>query len=143
MTLLLNQGGKYCGYFENGMKNGEGKLEFKDGGYYIGEWKDDKMHGYGRLHYENGNIAYEGQWLNDEFNGIGQVYNDYPEQILGPFNFHDFADLGNKWLYYQGELKNDSKHGKGLIRLSNDEYFEGNFVYDVIEGEGVFHKKNG
>ena len=60
------------------------------------------MHGYGRLYYENGNIAYEGQFVNDEFEGVGQVYNNQPERLLGSFNYRDFTDLSNKWIYYQG-----------------------------------------
>lgn len=49
--MILEGGGRYEGYLKNGLKNGEGKLEFNDGGYYVGEWRDNKMHGFGKLHY--------------------------------------------------------------------------------------------
>lgn len=81
------------------------------------------MHGYGKLHYENGQVAYEGKWENDEFCGHGRVFNDRPEKLTEPFNYRDFADLGEKWIYYEGEFKNDSKHGKGKLRLTNGEVF--------------------
>lgn len=40
-------------------------------------------------------------------------------------------------------IQNDSKHGKGKIRLTNGEVFEGNFVFDSIEGEGIFYTNKG
>ena len=101
------------------MKNGPGKLYFKDGGFYDGDWFNNKMDGYGKLHYENGQIAYEGEWRDDEFYGEGRVFNDHPDTVLGSFNFYDFADLGDKWVFYEGFFKNDSKHGKGKIKLTN------------------------
>ena len=125
------------------MKNGYGKLYFRDGGHYEGDWKDNKMHGFGKLYYESGQIAYEGYWAGDNFNGEGRVFNDRPEKVLGEFNYYDFADLGDKWVFYEGEFKNDSKHGKGKIKLTNGEVFEGNFVQDSIEGEGIFYSLKG
>ena len=47
------------------------------------------------------------------------MFNDKPENFLHPFNFRDFAELGNKWLFYEGDFKNDSKHGRGKIQLTN------------------------
>ncbi len=32
----------------------------------------------------------------------------------------------------------DSKNGKGVFYLSNGEYFEGNFLNDTAQGEGVY-----
>ena len=116
------------------MKNGYGKLHFRDGGFYDGEWKDNRMNGYGKLHYENGQIAYDGYWIKDEFNGQGRVFNDRPEKIKGAYNYYDFTNLGDKWIFYEGKFKNDSKHGKGKIKLTNGEIFEGNFIYDTMEG---------
>ena len=101
------------------------------------------MNGYGKLHYENGHIAYEGSWQDDEFYGFGRVFNDQPESLMDSFNYYDFADLGNKWVYYEGEFKSDSKHGKGKIKLTNGEVFEGTFVQDTIEGSGVFYSISG
>ena len=59
-----------------------------------------------------------------------------------PFSFNDFAGLGDKWLYYEGDFQNDSKHGKGKIQLTNGEVFEGSFINDSIEGEGIYYPMN-
>lgn len=101
------------------------------------------MHGFGKLYYENGKIAYEGHWDDDEFNGQGRVYNSEPVACDEEFNYKDFSELGNKWIYYEGQFKNDSKHGKGYIKLTNGEMFEGIFDHDMIEGNGIFYKRKG
>ena len=84
-------------------------------------------------------MAYEGEWADDQFNGKGRVYNDRPEAFQYPFNFNDFATLGDKWVYYEGDFRNDSKDGYGKIQLTNGEVFEGTFVEDAIEGEGRYY----
>ena len=42
-----------------------------------------------------------------------------PMTFVEEFNYKDFSELGNKWIYYDGQFKNDSKHGKGYIKLTN------------------------
>ena len=42
-----------------------------------------------------------------------------PVNFQEDFNYKDFSELGNKWTYYDGQFKNDSKHGKGYIKLTN------------------------
>ena len=85
------------------------------------------MHGWGRLYYSNGKLAYEGMWEKDEFHGEGKVINDNPTMLDDSFDYTNFNNLEEQWLYYEGELKNDSKQGRGFIMLENGEYFEGNF----------------
>ena len=58
-------------------------------------------------------------------------FSTIPETMIESFNYYDFADLGEKWVYYERQFKNDSKHGKGKIKLING--------YDTIEGEGTFY----
>jgi hypothetical protein len=35
------------------------------------------------------------------------------------------------------------KHGKGYIKLTNGEMFEGHFNCDMIEGDGIFYQLKG
>lgn len=48
------------------MKNGEGRLVFKNG-EYSGYWNNDKKHGQGKLRIERPDrtLIYEGDWVND------------------------------------------------------------------------------
>lgn len=38
---------------------------------------------------------------------------------------------------------NDLKHGAGKLYFSNGESIEGNFVMDIVEGDGVFRTLDG
>lgn len=56
----------------------------------------------------------------------------------GLFDYTDFNNLEEQWIYYQGELQHDLKQGHGIIMLENGEYFEGDFYADRINGQGKF-----
>ena len=63
-TYNQAEGSLYEGQWTRGIRNGQGKLTFKDGSFYRGTFKDEKMDGYG-IHVsakdENGNCTqYEG-----------------------------------------------------------------------------------
>ncbi len=78
------------------------------------------MQGYGRLYYANGQLAYQGDWFQDEFHGQGKVYNDNPAILDGPFDYNDFNQLEEQWVFYEGGLASDVKQGLGKIKLQND-----------------------
>ncbi len=75
----------------------------------------------------NKNGQYEGEMLNGKRQGYGKaVY-----------------DNGS---VYEGYWENNQRHGKGKLifgQSSKDEFFEGTFVDDVIEGYGIYQLKNG
>lgn len=101
------------------------------------------MDGIGKLYYENGALAYEGSWSQDQFNGLGRVYNDSPIPFKESFDYTNFDLLGDSWQYYEGMLMKDTKEGRGKIKLSNSELFEGDFHHDRIQGFGKFHTLDG
>jgi hypothetical protein len=74
----------------------------------------------------------------DEFHGVGKVYNEDKLPIAGQYDFTDFSEIYNYWASYEGELNSDRRYGKGKLLLSNGEEFVGNFVWDMVEGEGKF-----
>jgi len=43
---------------------------------------------------------------------------------------------------YEGEFKNDIKHGNGLIKFNNGEIYEGQLTEDKITGVGKYTWKN-
>jgi len=77
------------------------------------------MQGNGILYYADGSIAYSGSWKNDEFHGRGIIYNDKPGPIAGSFDYTNFGPLDDEWVCYEGELRHDSKWGKGKLILTN------------------------
>ena len=58
------------------------------------------------MYYSNGNIKYDGEFINGNREGKGKYIFENGE-------------------YYIGELKNNLKHGKGIMYYSN-----GNIKYD-------------
>ena len=40
--MRYTHGGKYIGYFKNGLKDGQGNYTWNDGAYYSGEFRDDR-----------------------------------------------------------------------------------------------------
>lgn len=61
----FENGEKYEGEFEKGLRNGSGEYHYSDGSIYRGEWLNDKKMGFGS--YKYGNIEINGQWEDDKF----------------------------------------------------------------------------
>ena len=83
---------KYCGYFKNNLKEGEGEIYLKNKEKIESEWKEDKI-GKKIIYYYNNGDKYEGEWENYKKNGKGILY----------------YKNGDK---YNGEFKNDLKKEK-------------------------------
>lgn len=54
-TETWNDTMQYVGKYQNGKKNGKGKITWKNR-YYEGEFKDDEFEGYGIYQFEDGRI---------------------------------------------------------------------------------------
>jgi len=52
----MENGTKYVGEFDRGMRNGRGKQVWDDYSLYEGYWKDNKANGRGRLIHPNGDV---------------------------------------------------------------------------------------
>ena len=46
-------------------------------------------------------------------------------------------------MLYVGNFDKDEKDGKGKLKFSNGEIFEGTFKKDMVEGEGTFTSLDG
>ena len=60
------------------------------------------------------------------------MFNDCPSLLDGEFEFTDFELLGDFWVKYEGDFKNDAKEGVGKLVLSNGEKYEGEFKDDRV-----------
>ena len=95
--------GKYIGEFNQGLKEGRGKFEYKNGDIYVGDWKNDKREGKGIYYFKNGN-KYEGEFKNDKQDGKGIFF----------YGCGKYA--GEK---YEGDYKNGRMDGNGIYWFSN------------------------
>jgi hypothetical protein len=43
--------------------------------------------------------------------------------------------------YYEGEFRNDRKHGKGVLVLTDSTKYEGSWSFGKLHGLVVLHKK--
>jgi hypothetical protein len=44
---------------------------------------------------------------------------------------------------HAGQFSEDLKSGSGKLKFSNGELFEGSFVEDMVQGEGMFYCRDG
>jgi hypothetical protein len=77
------------------------------------------MHGKGILFYPNNPIAYDGEWKNDQLSGYGTLFNEQVTQLKAPFDYHDWNDVEDYWLRYEGNFYHDNKEGHGKLYLVN------------------------
>ncbi|XP_019876484.1 MORN repeat-containing protein 4 homolog [Aethina tumida] len=74
--LLLPNGARYDGNFENNLFNGLGVLSFPDGAKYEGEFSNGWFHGHGTFWRADG-MRYEGEYRGGKIWGLGLVtFND-------------------------------------------------------------------
>jgi len=58
------------------------------------------------------------------------------------FDYTNFDNLGESWVKYEGDFKDDAKDGVGTLYLVNGDKFFGSFVNDRVHGKGSYHIEN-
>jgi SH3-like domain-containing protein len=115
-TVVLTDGRRYVGEFENGIRSGRGLMTFPDGTKYLGDWQNDKPYGQGTLS-SAGKFEYAGEFNNGVRHGQGTL-----ETVDGK--------------KYMGQWQNDVPHGQGKIIYSDGSQFIGQFENGRRNGEG-------
>lgn len=121
---ICKNGNKYTGQVtENSLKQGMGKMVYKNGDVYEGNWSNNKREGFGVYLYSNGDV-YSGNWLDSKPSGQGKmVWND-----------------GN---FYEGNFSEGIICGHGRMIYKNQNKYEGEFINGIANGYGVFSYNNG
>jgi hypothetical protein len=102
-TYTYPNGEVYVGNFKNGMKHGNGCLQFLDKRVYYGDFKNDKINGYGTLIYPNGD-KYVGNFKDEKYNGHGTYISSNGKKVAGIFkdnilngkNYQQAVTVSNK-----------------------------------------------
>ena len=120
-----NSGDVFRGHFVDGMMHGRGVLAFASGDLFYGEWQRGEIRGPGRMHRLNGAVT-EGLFHGGE--SIGTVRKAYA------------GDVGDT---YEGECRNDMRHGFGSYRWAGDAEFvyTGHWSDDRMEGQGLWEAR--
>ena len=95
---------------------------------YKGEWKDGNFHGKGILREAWGDI-YIGDFKNNLAEGYGKQY-----------SYVNGKETGG---WFEGEVKNDSLNGKGIVVYASGTKEEGNFKDGRLNGKGIIVYANG
>ena len=139
--LYYNSGVSYEGNFENGKFNGLGKMYFNDGEIYEGEYKNDLRHGKGKYTKQNGFYA-TGTFERGNNKNV-KFYNNQNIEITqdvynGKIENGFTKIVYNEKSFFAGELKNWQCSGKGYLRYDNGNQYEGDFLEDKLNGNGVY-----
>lgn len=121
------------------------KLVYENGEYYEGECIGTLRHGYGTCYSNAGKPIYQGEWAEDLYNGHGVKFNN-SLNINGMKEstfYQDFNKVKNCWVKYEGNFLKGKKNGSGILVFLNNEYFQGSFLNDKIQGKGSFQTKFG
>jgi hypothetical protein len=153
-TSTYANGGKYVGEYQDNKKTGIGTFFFSTGDKYIGNFKDDVRYGEGTYIFADGRV-WQGQWNNDkwvsgnkfaagEYNSSSQVSNlsicpdspsyegsTYWDNCVGVYNYSN----GDK---YEGEWREDKRHGQGTYTFSNGDKYVGDFLDGGFHGQGTY-----
>ena len=114
---------KYVGEWKDGVRSGQGTMNYADGDKYEGEWANNKRNGQGTYYYTDGD-RYEGEWKDGKRNGYGTYY----------------YDNGDK---YEGEWVNNKKNGQGIMNSADGYKYEGGWKDGKMNGQGTFYNTDG
>jgi hypothetical protein len=104
-------GDVYIGSVSNGLRNGQGNMQFKDMKLYSGSWVNDTRSGCGEQTWPAGTkyVSYKGDWGNDLPNGKGIM-------------------VFTSGQVYSGTFKDARFEGEGQLTYANGDIRVGNFV---------------
>jgi hypothetical protein len=139
-AAITPDGGRYWGPLVNGVRQGEGHVEWGDGSTYTGGFVNGMMSGKGRLQYSTGAIV-EGDFKDGLPSGIvtmtlpgGAVYEGEVRQGLY-WGKGEFRESGGR--SYKGEFVRGEFQGKGRYEIADGPIYEGDFVEGKLQGHGI------
>lgn len=108
-------GNEYDGYFENGMKHGQGTIFFTNGDIYEGSWSHNFPNGVGSMIYHCGS-TYAGNWENGRFHHYGVLKRNENSALF---------------YKYEGMWSFGLRDGKGRLECATEVY-DGCWKYDLV-----------
>ncbi|CDW71111.1 phosphatidylinositol-4-phosphate 5- [Stylonychia lemnae] len=142
---------EYEGNFQDGFRNGIGRMIYHNGDIYRGQFLKNLRHGSGSILFKDGRY-FRGNWQNDMFHGRG-IYkmSGDPDSLIieGQFDSGHIVPGQVKIQYQNGEiyegkvnaqLKREGQFGK--FYFLNGDTYEGEWIRDKRQGKGklFFHR---
>ena len=154
-TFYWNDGDIYIGEFKNNLRDGQGKMYYKNNYKnflkYDGDFENGTINGYGKMYYNDGYI-YEGHFKHAKRQGMGKLYRERDDYItyFGMWKDDKRNGLGT-YIYnggfqkYHGYFKDDLKHGEGCVSSLSKHVskYDKNFNYVYVPTyKGVWTHNN-
>ena len=138
--IIYIDSSKYEGEFENGVREGVGKMTYQNGDTYEGEFKNDVREGDGKMTHPNGDID-EGDFKNNKNNGKLIIYTKEKKIFEGKINENQELTGNLNLLYESGEeyigpINNNLREGHGTYKYKDERIYEGEFKNDMFNGFG-------
>ena len=127
----------YIGELNGEIRNGKGKMIYRNRDIYEGDWKHNKKHGKGILYFDKG--KYDGEFYKDYFDGEGTLTYNNGNIYKGKWKKNKKNGKGTltKLEYeYKGDWKDDLKNGKGKLITGKYKY-DGEWKNNLKEGYGI------
>ena len=155
--ILKNEGTCYDGEWVDGLKHGEGELDYGNGKVYTGQWSEDLKHGKGVMRYDNGDV-YEGGWVRGMKEGSGRMdykannsfyVGDWAADQPNGKGEHVWKEIGasNPYLQtfnrYVGDFKDGMRHGRGTFFYATGASYRGDWRNNLKQGDGTFVYEDG
>jgi hypothetical protein len=143
-AAITPDGGRYWGPLVDGVRQGEGRVEWIDGSSYTGGFVNGMFSGKGRLRTSTGEVV-EGDFKEGLASGMitttmagGAVYQGLARmgRFEGRGRFQDDKTV------YEGEFQNNLFHGQGRLTAAAYEY-TGEFRQSQYWGKGELRQKEG
>ncbi|MDX1942764.1 MAG: caspase family protein [Saprospiraceae bacterium] len=145
-AMILPDGGKYIGEFQNGEITGEGACYYEDGSVYQGQWLKGYPHGKGVMVYQNGTRK-EGDWrkgklMKEEEISVEEFVQKGRESNQTGCISGDCINGQGIYIYpskavYIGEFQNGEIHGVGVCYYSNGSKYQGEWKHRLPDGKGT------
>lgn len=156
-------GGRYYGALVDGLRQGQGRVEWDNGTRYEGAFERGVYSGKGRYESGSGDV-YEGDFAAGQFTGTGLLVRKDGSRHEGKFvkwvpngegrytdaqgNVYEgtFADgelqgtgrvTSKDGSRYEGELKRWMPNGQGTLRMASGEVYTGGFAFGQFDGQGT------
>ncbi len=123
----------YEGTWDKGVWEGSCKITWDSGCIYIGEAHNGAMDGIGYMIWPMGDYYY-GDWKNGSPNGAGTKY--YMVDSTA-------EDVQHQYNIYTGDMVNNLKVGKGVMRYNFGAIYDGEWANDVRSGQGTVYWEPG
>ena len=146
--LTYRDGSVYEGEFANNLPSGNDEtMVFADGRTYQGTFIAGLMQGYGTLEWPNGDV-YVGTFNANAITGSGTFYwQESNVTYKGTMENGKLHGIGTMlWpdgRRYVGAFRQNERHGFGIYRTADGSRFRGFFEANQRHGDGVFEDSNG